>query len=159
MKRIEIRGSYSRFKLGEPVAQDRGQEPAHAEQVRRANLLYLAESPDISDEILRGIRRKHAGYRSQDRKKALSPEGVVSPEAILEKLVVARLRCRHCRGTVKLLYAQPRDLRQWTLDRLDNSQGHTVGNTVVACLGCNLQRGTQDAERFSFGKGLRVRRI
>jgi hypothetical protein len=46
--------------------------------------------------------------------------------------------------------------RQWTLDRVDNEEGHTDNNVVLACLACNLQRRTMDAERFKYGKQLRI---
>jgi hypothetical protein len=40
--------------------------------------------------------------------------------------------------------------RQWTLDRVNNGQGHNAGNVSV------VQRRTMDAERFKFGKQLRI---
>ena len=44
--------------------------------------------------------------------------------------------------------------RQWTLDRKDNTLGHSVENTVVSCLGCNLRRRSRDHESFLKGSRL-----
>ena len=62
----------------------------------------------------------------------------------------------YCRECCELIYKDVMAPRQWTLDRIDNDQGHNDGNVAIACLACNLQRRTMDAERFKFGKQLRI---
>jgi hypothetical protein len=41
------------------------------------------------------------------------------------------------------------------VDRIDNNCGHNKGNIVIACLECNLRRGTMDSNRFKLGKQLK----
>jgi len=48
---------------------------------------------------------------------------------------------------------------QWTLDRIDNDMGHNNNNTVISCLGCNLQRRTTNQDKFLFTKQLKLKKI
>ena len=74
----------------------------------------------------------------------------------MEKLVVSKLKCYYCRDNCLLMYNNIREKKQWTLDRLDNSDGHTSENTVICCLDCNLKRGTLNDEKFKFTKQLNI---
>ena len=57
----------------------------------------------------------------------------------------------------KLEYFKDMDMKkQWTLDRLDNDQGHNRDNVVICCLECNLKKGTMDDEKFRFAKQMRI---
>ena len=55
-----------------------------------------------------------------------------------------------------LLYENNREQKQWTLDRLDNSCGHTKDNVVISCLKCNLERRCLNDEKFLFTKQMRL---
>ena len=46
---------------------------------------------------------------------------------------------------------------QWTLERLDNSLGHTDNNTVIACMKCNLARRCRSREKFMAYKQLVIK--
>ena len=83
-------------------------------------------------------------------------DGLISYEELLEKLVISKLRCYYCRKDVLLLYENNREQKQWTLDRLDNSLGHTKDNVVVCCLKCNLERRCLNDEKFLFTKQMRI---
>ena len=49
-------------------------------------------------------------------------------------------RCAAC--NIKLLWVyQPKDTQQFSVDRLDNTMGHTRDNTRLTCLECNRKRG------------------
>ena len=75
---------------------------------------------------------------------------------VLELLEKSELLCYYCRKEVKLLYENVREMTQWSLDRLDNSEGHNKENVVIACLSCNLHRKTMYHERFVFTKQLNI---
>ena len=47
-------------------------------------------------------------------------------------------------------------MKQWTLDRIDNDQGHTYDNVVIACLECNLQRRRTNSDKFLFTKQMKI---
>ena len=57
---------------------------------------------------------------------------------------------------MKLLYKIVRDSQQWTLDRIDNSLGHTYTNIVICCLECKLKRRTQTRKKYLFTKQLKL---
>jgi len=95
------------------------------------------------------IQRKIHGYKSQDIKKnILDPLHFVNIQYILEKLVEVELNCFYCQGPVKIWYEICRDPLQWTLERINNKLGHTIGNVEIACLQCNLKRRCMHHEKY-----------
>ena len=54
------------------------------------------------------------------------------------------------------MYDNVREKKQWTLDRLDNDQGHNRDNIVISCLDCNLKKRTMDDNKFKFSKQMRI---
>ena len=109
--------------------------------------------------FIKEIKNKLDGYARQDVANGIHVHdlnAIISLDATIELLLVNKMRCAYCRECCQLIYKDVMAPRQWTLDRVDNDQGHNDGNVVLACLACNLQRRTMDAERFKFGKQLRV---
>lgn len=107
--------------------------------------------------FIKEIKAKLDGYTRQDVANGMHDlSAFISLNATMELLLISKLRCAYCRQCCELIYRDVMAPRQWTLDRVDNDQGHNAGNVVLACLACNLQRRTMDAERFKFGKQLRV---
>ena len=53
---------------------------------------------------------------------------------------------------MNFLYKISRDPLQWTLDRIDNSIGHTNDNVIICCLKCNLERRCKNSNAFLFTK-------
>lgn len=103
------------------------------------------------------IHHKWYGYRSQDiEKKLYSAEGFVSEREIIELLLDSRLLCFYCRCSIQLFYEYVRESTQWSLERIDNTNGHNRGNVVIACLGCNLRRRTMYYERFLATKQMTI---
>jgi len=102
------------------------------------------------------IKAKLDGYARQDDIHGYDLNAIISLDVTVELLLVSKMRCTYCRECCELIYKDVMAPRQWTLDRVDNDQGHAGENVVLACLACNLQRRTMDAERFKFGKQLRV---
>jgi hypothetical protein len=55
-----------------------------------------------------------------------------------------------------VLYDISREMKQWTVDRIDNNLGHNNDNFHLACLECNLKRRRRTDEKFLFTKKLNL---
>ena len=110
--------------------------------------------------VLREIDTKRKAYIYQDKHHNIyDPRYTITTDRIVELLVGADLLCHYCREICQVAYKEAMCRRQWTLDRIDNNYGHNDANVVIACLDCNLKRGTMDAERFRLGKQFTFRKI
>ena len=110
--------------------------------------------------ILREIDTKRKAYIYQDKHHQIyDPRYSITTDRIVELLVGADLLCHYCREICQVAYKEAMCRRQWTLDRTDNNYGHNDANVVIACLDCNLKRGTMDAERFRQGKQFTFRKV
>jgi hypothetical protein len=119
----------------------------------------ITDDPDLEERkfFIKEIKNKLDGYARQDNENGIHDlSSFISLNAIIELLLVNKMRCTYCYKCCELIYKDVMAPRQWTLDRVDNDQGHNAGNVVLACLACNLQRRTMDSERFKFGKQLRI---
>jgi hypothetical protein len=130
---------------------------SHAQQVKALNCMYLnhqnLDIADINSELLSKLN----GYKQQDLRRTLyTPEEFITMDALVEKLVAAKLRCFYCDTHVHILYATVREPTQWSLDRIDNEQGHSATNTVISCLQCNLRRRRTSHKHFVFTSNLTV---
>ena len=119
------------------------------------NMLYLNEKFKGSNIILSELKNKINSYKNQDKKKKILKE-VINIEELLEKLVISKLSCYYCKMKCLLMYDNIREMRQWTLDRLDNDIGHNKDNIVICCLKCNLKRRTMNDEDFKFIKQMKI---
>jgi RNase P subunit RPR2 len=132
---------------------------AHDKQLEVLRRL-IADDPTLEERnfFKKEIKNKLDGYAKQDVANGIHVHDltIISLDATIELLLVSKLRCVYCRECCQLIYKDVMAPRQWTLDRVDNDQGHNNGNVAIACLACNLQRRTMDAERFKFGKQLRI---
>lgn len=120
-------------------------------QVDMVAKLYSDVEFPHSKFVSREIVKKLNGYKQQDKEKKLICEPITYGE-VLQKLLESKMMCVYCDCQTYLLYERVRDPKQWTLDRIDNSKGHTNENTHVCCLHCNLQRKTLIHEKFVFTK-------
>lgn len=110
---------------------------------------------DISKQpfIYQQFRNKLSSYRCQDIDKELFiPEKIMDVSGVIQKLEQAEGLCFYCRSPVFILYDNVREPRQWTLERLDNKQGHIFDNVEIACLSCNLRRRTMKYEKYILTK-------
>jgi len=107
--------------------------------------------------IKQQIMSKIAGYRNQDKEKDwLDTERFVQYANVLDLFQKSSMKCYYCKEYTLILYENVRESKQWTLERLDNSQGHNVDNVVIACLGCNLRRRCMNPERYRQTQEMRV---
>ena len=115
------------------------------------------ENPEVLSVIEKEIDSKIGGYRSQDIKKGIYDESeFVDKSTVVDLMLSCQNGCYYCRQPVKIAYETSREPKQWSLERIDNSIGHTKTNVVVACLHCNLTRKTMYHERFAFTKQLTI---
>ena len=135
-----------------------------AELERGAQLNILTKelkekNPQFSALCLGHIKAKIAGYKQQDiLKKRLNVEEFVKLDEVLNLLVKSELRCCYCSEDVYILYERVREMKQWSLDRIDNTIGHNTNNLIIACLECNLKRRRTNKDAFLFTKNMVITR-
>lgn len=106
------------------------------------------------------IRQKINGYKAQDIKKGIySPFKFITLEYILRLLSECDLSCFYCHEPVYLWYEISREAKQWSVERIENTLGHDVGNVAIACLSCNLKRRCMYHERYVFTKNLSITKL
>jgi|UniRef100_A0A6C0IPT9 5-methylcytosine-specific restriction endonuclease McrA len=126
-------------------------------QINILNKLYLNEKYQGCDNVKSAIVKKIKGYENQDIKKnKLNQRKLIKYEDLLEILVISKLKCYYCKCDCLLMYDNVREKKQWTLDRLNNDEGHNRDNVVVSCLECNVKKGTIDDKKFRFAKQMRI---
>jgi len=114
----------------------------------------------VLSHIIREIDLKRKAYIYQDKQHAIyDARFSITTDQIVELILSSELLCYYCREICQLSYKESMCRKQWTLDRIDNDYGHNSANVVIACLDCNLKRGTMDSERFRQGKQFTFRKI
>lgn len=107
--------------------------------------------------VRRELYAKLAGYKQQDLKKnKYDASKFISFDELIDLLVMSRMQCKYCSKQMFILYEKQREKVQWTLDRINNDQGHNKDNLIVACLDCNLRRRRLDADKFKFTKQMNL---
>ena len=106
-------------------------------------------------KMLSHIKTKLYCYKQQDiLKKILNEKEIVSFEETINLLKNSNMKCCYCSNEVYILYERVRELKQWSLDRINNDIGHNNGNLVIACLECNLKRRRTNKDAFMFTKNM-----
>jgi len=101
------------------------------------------------------IKSKLCSYKHQDiLKKKLNETQLIHFEGVIDLLNNSELKCHYCSQEVYILYEKVREMKQWSLDRIDNNIGHNIGNLVIACLECNLKRRRTNKDAFMFTKNM-----
>ena len=126
------------------------------DHISMVNQLYLDHSFEGKEKVQKELSQKRHSYKNQDRRKKKYTNDFITEEELLEKLVISKLRCKYCRDKLQFIYKHIREEKQWTLDRIDNTLGHSAKNTVIACLQCNLKRRNINDKKFLFTKQMRL---
>ena len=106
-------------------------------------------------KLISHIKNKLCNYKQQDIiKKKLNEQQFVSYEETVQLLQKCSLKCCYCSSEVYILYERVREMKQWSLDRVDNNIGHNSGNVVISCLECNLKRRRTNKDAFMFTKNM-----
>jgi hypothetical protein len=117
----------------------------------------LNDNDEINKIIKQQVNHKIASYKSQDVIKNLYNEDkFIKFEDILEKMIESELKCYYCKDNMIVLYDFVREIKQWSVDRIDNNEGHNKDNFYLACLECNLKRRRQSDTKFLFTKQLNL---
>lgn len=115
---------------------------------------------EVSKIALQQINRKIYGYKQQDIiKKLLNENEFIHIESIINKMVECELKCYYCSDTMNVLYDISREMKQWSVDRIDNDKGHNLNNYFLACLECNLKRRRRSDDKFLFTKQMKIVKV
>ena len=122
------------------------------------NTNFVSELKDtIIIMFLNHIKTKISGYKQQDiLKKKLDTHNFVDLKEVIKLLNECNLHCHYCSADIYILYEIVREMKQWTLDRIDNDIGHNKNNLVIACLECNLKRKRTNKDKFMFTKNMKI---
>ena len=117
----------------------------------------LNHTDEISKIIIQEINKKISSYKQQDKiKKLFNEEKFLTLESVLSKMKESQLKCRYCIKEMNVLYDISREMKQWSVDRIDNDLGHNIDNFHLACLECNLNRRRRTDEKYLFTKQLNI---
>jgi hypothetical protein len=112
---------------------------------------------EISKITVQEINKKISSYKQQDKlKKLLNEDKFLTFASVLSKMQECELKCRYCKKEMNVLYDISREMKQWSVDRIDNDLGHNVDNFHLACLECNLKRRRRTDEKYLFTKQLNI---
>jgi len=112
-----------------------------------------------SSLIVSHIKNKISSYKQQDILKNIFLESdFVSYEYVIQLLNDCNLKCYYCSCETFLLYEFVREMKQWSLDRINNDIGHNKNNLIISCLECNLKRRRTNKDSFMFTKNLKISR-
>lgn len=112
---------------------------------------------EITQTVIQEINKKIYGYKHQDiLKKKLDASAFIDFNCVIQKMIECELKCRYCKCVMSVLYDITREMKQWSVDRIDNDKGHNKDNFHLACLDCNLKRRRRTDEKFLFTKQLNI---
>jgi hypothetical protein len=118
------------------------------------NYNYIDE---VSKIALQQINRKIYSYKQQDIiKKLLKEDEFINLQSVINKMVECELKCYYCSEIINVLYDISREMKQWSVDRINNDKGHNLNNYFLACLECNLKRRRINDDKFLFTKQLKL---
>ena len=127
------------------------------EIIKNINNIFNEEDKNALKIIITQIEKKIRSYKQQDiDKKKLNNEKIINLKCIINKLIETEIKCYYCKTEMYILYENVRDLKQWSVDRINNDLGHNNDNFVLACLDCNLKRRCKSADKFLFTKQLNI---
>lgn len=111
----------------------------------------------VSNITLQQINRKIYSYKQQDIiKNHYNSHEFITLKSIIDKMLDCELKCYYCSCEMNVLYDISREMKQWTVDRINNDLGHNLTNYYLACLECNLKRRRRSDDKFLFTKQMKI---
>jgi len=176
-KKISITGTNNRYKVNQLITEHKAEKKVKKripcekwtfpdEQFEHSNQLKMIKEicnnnfayfDNVSKIAIQEINKKIYGYKQQDAlKKRYDEENFLTFESVIHKMIECDLKCRYCQSEMNVLYDVSREMRQWSVDRIDNDLGHNIDNYHLACLECNLKRRRRTDEKYLFTKQLNI---
>lgn len=176
-KSISIRGTNNRYQMKKLISHNNIEKEvkkrvvsekwcfsdecfSYSYQLQVINNIFkngFQSSDEISKTVIQEINKKISGYKQQDSlKKHYDNDKFITFESITNKMIECELKCRYCNCEMSILYDVSREMKQWSVDRIDNDKGHNTDNYHLACLDCNLKRRRRTDEKFLFTKQLNI---
>jgi hypothetical protein len=176
-KKINISGTNNRYKMNQLINSHKLEKETkkriqsekwdfseeyfeYSNQIKIVNEILnnnFAHFNDVSKIAIQEINRKISSYKQQDTlKKRFDQAKFLTFESVIHKMIECELKCRYCQNEMNVLYDVSREMRQWSVDRVDNDLGHNIDNYHLACLECNLKRRRRTDEKFLFTKQLNI---
>ena len=177
-KKINISGTNNKYKMKQLINNNNNLEKETKKRVQSEKWTFQEEHFEYSNQIkmtndilknaykfyddvskiaVQEINRKITSYKQQDTlKKRYDEDKFLTFESVINKMVECELKCRYCQNEMNVLYDVSREMRQWSVDRVDNDLGHNIDNYHLACLECNLKRRRRTDEKFLFTKQLNI---
>jgi hypothetical protein len=94
---------------------------------------YNIEDDDkcMENIIYSEILKKISSYKQQDAaRKIFDQTKFIDKATILRKLYECKSECYYCKIKMLILYEKVREMKQWTVDRINNDLGHNNDNIV-----------------------------
>jgi len=163
-KKIHIVGSSNRYQIKKltkekappkkrVIASKWELESDHFTTEKQLSLLEQKTEPLIKTEI----EHKISAYKQQDIvKKLFTYDEFITFDYVKQMILDCKLSCHYCKDNMLILYENVREMKQWSLDRINNFLGHNVDNVVISCLKCNLNRRNLNADKFLFTKQMTI---
>jgi hypothetical protein len=132
----------------------------HTKQLEMIKDMYNKSDDDLSREkniLKQELERKLQSYKQQDLiKNKYNEDKFINVDCVLQKLIDTNMQCYYCNCNVLILYEIVRELTQWSVDRINNEEGHNKDNFVISCLNCNIKRRNTNSNKFLFTKQLNL---
>lgn len=130
------------------------------DMIKNINTNNYSHFDSISKIAIQQINKKIYGYKQQDLiKKHYDENNFINLQSVIDKMVSCELKCYYCSCEMNVLYDISREMKQWSVDRIDNDLGHNLDNYYLACLECNLKRRRRSDDKFLFTKQLKLVKI
>jgi hypothetical protein len=175
-KSIQITGTYNKYHMNKIIRDNRNKEakkliassswtfsPEYFEYEKQLELINnilnnnFTYTNEVSKIVFQHIHKKISGYKQQDcLKKRFDNDHFLTFECIINKMLQCKLICRYCNEHMNVLYHISREMKQWSVDRINNNIGHVKDNFHLACLECNLNRKRRSDENYLFTKQLQI---
>lgn len=165
MKPIKIDGLCNRYWIKKLTSDDKEKQLKQnpnvcvpIEYTEEAQRSYIRMYPE-------SIEKKISNYKQQDKAKAKVKKLLIDDEMFVKTPMVQQmledclLKCYYCKELMFVIYDIRREMKQWTLDRIDNNLGHTIDNVVISCLSCNLKKRSRNHDNFCFSSNLTITKL
>lgn len=117
----------------------------------------MNSTDNMTKLVIQQINKKIYGYKQQDLiKKKFNEENFIDINCIINRIIDCNLKCYYCSCELLVLYDISREIKQWSVDRINNDLGHNKDNFHIACLDCNLKRRCRSDNKYLFTKQLKI---